>query len=94
MDNRCYLKSRLSEVSAAPKMSDNEVALLLLKAIQEQKHPKLRAILIENLSTGPLGDLVTDCIERLTQLGLTVQEPEEAYLSTNNSFRAQNHRLQ
>ena len=80
-------------MNAAPNMTDNEVALLLLKAIQEQKHPKLQAILIENLSAGQLGDLVTVCIERLTRLGLTVQEPEENYLSANNKNRAQNRRL-
>lgn len=75
-------------------MTNNEVALLLLKAILEQKDPKLRAMLIEKLGTGPSGDLVADCIERLTQLGLTVQEPEDEATSSEAKNRAPHRTIQ
>ena len=75
-------------------MTDSEVALLHLKAIFEQKDPKLRAILIEKLGTGRSGDLVADFIERLIQLGLTVQEPEENATSSSAKNRALNRTIQ
>lgn len=73
-------------------MTDSEVALLLLKAILDQKDPKLRAMLIEKLGTGPSSDLVADCIERLTQLGLTVQEPEKDRTTASDDTRMPSHR--
>lgn len=56
-------------------LTDNEIAIMLLKAILEQKDPKVQSLLIEKLGSGPSGRLVADCIARLSQLGLTIQEP-------------------
>lgn len=75
-------------------MTNSEVALLLLRAIHEQKDPKLRAMLIEKLGTGPSGDIVADCIERLTQLGLTIQEPEEKTTTHEDTKNAPNRTIQ
>jgi hypothetical protein len=75
-------------------MTNSEVALLLLRAIHEQKDPKLRAMLIEKLGTGPSGDIVADCIERLTQLGLTIQEPEENPTTLDDAKSAPNRTIQ
>ena len=72
-----FNKSLGSATSGAPCLTETEIALMLLKTILEQKDPKLQALLVERLGTGPSGVLVADCIARLAQLGLTVHLPEK-----------------
>ena len=86
-------KSLGTVVCGEPFLTETEVALMLLRAILEQKDPKVQALLIEKLGKGPSGVLVADCIARLSQLGLTVQVPEKSQVtSTQNSRRALLHR--
>ncbi|MFT4961206.1 MAG: hypothetical protein ACI92Z_002294 [Paracoccaceae bacterium] len=91
-----FQKSLKALACGDPYLTENEVAVMLLKAILEQKDPRIQALLIEKLGNGPSGVLVADCIERLSQLGLTVQAPQEgqATVSQNNkrSFVHRTHR--
>lgn len=91
-----FNKSLESVVYGDPYLTETEIALMLLKAILEQKDPKLQTMLVEKLGTGPSGILVADCITRLAQLGLTVQAPEtdqtEPPQESNQGFVHQAHR--
>ena len=56
---------------------ERQLAVVLLRATLDQTDPKLQNLLVEKLGSGPLGEQVASSIDLLSQLGLSVPEPQE-----------------